>query len=100
MKQTFKTTPEIPEVCPHCYFGRIQPGKRSFAARTNGKPVMVPDFPAWICDVCGFTIYDPVSLTNLQRLLTNPAKPYVSRPAPKTPKTKPAKTHPQTDQPA
>jgi len=99
MKRTPKTFPEIPEVCPHCYFGRIQPGKRSFAARTNGKPVMVPDFPAWICDVCGFTIYDPTSLINLQRLLTNPAKPYLPHPAPKTPKTKPAKPRPQTDQP-
>ena len=100
MNRTSKKFPEIPEVCPHCYFGRIQPGKRSFSARTNGKPVMVPDFPAWICDVCGFTIYDPASLLNLQRLLTNPTKSYYQRSAPKTPKTKPAKTQPKTDQPA
>lgn len=100
MKRFSKSLSEIPEVCPHCYFGRIQPGKRSFAARTNGKPVMVPDFPAWICDVCGFTIYDPMSLLNLQRLLTNPTKPSYPRAAPKVSKNKPAKSQPQTDQPA
>jgi YgiT-type zinc finger domain-containing protein len=100
MKRISKTLPEIPEVCPHCYFGRIQPGKRSFSARTNGKPVMVPDFPAWICDVCGFTIYDPASLMNLQRLLTNPTKPRFTQPVPKNTEPLSAKTQSQTDQPA
>jgi len=100
MKRTTKTLPEIPEVCPHCYFGRIKPGKRSFAARTNGKPVMVPDFPAWICDVCGFTIYDPASLLNLQRLLTNPTKLSFTHPAPKNTDPLSANSQPQTDQPA
>lgn len=70
MNRTTKKFPEIPEVCPHCYFGRIQPGKRSFAARTNGKPVMVPDFPAWICDVCGKREYDLDALNNLALLLS------------------------------
>lgn len=98
MNRNIKSLPEIPEVCPRCYFGRIQPGKRSFAARTAGKPLIVPDFPAWICDVCGFTIYDPASLMNLQRILTNSSKPYLPQASPKPPKTKPAKTHSKTDQ--
>jgi YgiT-type zinc finger domain-containing protein len=98
MKRISKPLPEIPEVCPHCYFGRIKAGKRSFTARTNGKPVMVPDFPAWICDVCGFTVYDPASLLNLQRLLTNPSKPYFQLTAVKPPETKPASSQSQTDQ--
>jgi len=100
MKRINKSFSEIPEVCPHCYFGRIKPGKRSFSARTDGKPVMVPDFPAWICDVCGFTIYDPTSLLNLQRLLTNPSKPRFNRPTPKNTETLSANSQPQTDQPA
>ena len=91
--------PEIPEVCPHCYFGRILPGKRTFSSRANGKPMMVPDFPAWICDVCGFTIYDPTSLLNLQRLLTNPAKSGFRRTAPKPNEPISAKSQPQGDQP-
>jgi YgiT-type zinc finger domain-containing protein len=99
MKRIPKTLSEIPEVCPHCYFGRIRPGKRSFTARTNSKPVMVPDFPAWICDVCGFTIYDPASLLNLQRLLTNPSKPRFTHPAPKNAEPLSANSQPQTDQP-
>jgi YgiT-type zinc finger domain-containing protein len=100
MKRINKSYSEIPEVCPHCYFGRIKPGKRSFSARTNGKPVMVPDFPAWICDVCGFTIYDPTSLLNLQRLLTNPSKPGFNRPAPKSTESLSTQSQTQTDQPA
>jgi YgiT-type zinc finger domain-containing protein len=98
MKQNIKALPEIPEVCPRCYFGRIQPGKRSFAARTAGKPLIVPDFPAWICDVCGFTIYDPASLMNLQRMLTNPPTPYSQYAGPKPTESKPAKSQPKTDQ--
>jgi len=100
MKRLSKSFFEIPEVCPHCYFGRIRAGKRSFAARTNGKPVMVPDVPAWICDVCGFTIYDPASLLNLQRLLMNPTKPRFTHPAPKNTETLSTNSQPQTDQPA
>ena len=100
MKQTYKPLPEIPEVCPYCYFGRIRPGKRSFTARTNSKPVIVPDFPAWICDVCGFTVYDPTSLMNLQRLLTRPNVPNYQQAAPKIPRAKPAKPQPKRDQPA
>lgn len=100
MNRPTKPFPEIPEVCLHCYFGRIKPGKRSFAAHTSGKPVMVPDVPAWICDVCGFTIYDPASLVNLHRLLTNPAKSFFHRDAAKKTERKPARNRPQTDQPA
>jgi len=100
MNRTTKPLPEIPEVCPHCYFGRIQPGKRSFISRVDGTRLVVPDFPAWICDVCGFTIYDPTSLLNLQRLLTSPSKPYYHRSASKPSETKPAKSQSQTDQPA
>jgi hypothetical protein len=61
---------------------------------------MVPDFPAWICDVCGFTIYDPASLLNLQRLLMNPTKPRFTHPAPKNTETLSTNSQPQTDQPA
>ena len=32
--------------------------------------VMVPDFPAWVCDVCGNTIYDFKAVNLISTLLS------------------------------
>ena len=34
--------------------------------------ITVPDFPAWVCDVCGRREYDPYALSQLNMLL-NPS---------------------------
>jgi len=38
----------------------------------GGELITVPDFPAWVCDVCGRRDYDPQALRQLS-LLLNPA---------------------------
>ena len=38
--------------------------------------ITVPDFPAWLCDVCGRREYDPQALNQLSLLLSpNAGKP-------------------------
>jgi len=38
--------------------------------------ISVPDFPAWVCDVCGRREYDPQALNRLSLLLSpNAGKP-------------------------
>jgi YgiT-type zinc finger domain-containing protein len=32
--------------------------------------ITVPDFPAWVCDVCGRREYDPAALNHLSLLLS------------------------------
>ncbi|KPL79047.1 hypothetical protein ADN00_03950 [Ornatilinea apprima] len=42
--------------------------------------VMVPDFPAWVCDVCGRREYDQLAMARLSMLLNSEAGKPVSRP--------------------
>ena len=42
--------------------------------------VMVPDFPAWVCDVCGNTIYD-FKAVNMISTLLSPTTGHTNKPA-------------------
>lgn len=43
--------------------------------------ITVPDFPAWVCDVCGRCEYDGMALNQLNLLLIpNAGKPAARRP--------------------
>lgn len=60
--------------------------------------VTVPDFPAWICDVCGRREYDPQALNHLSLLLSpnagsahkrprkTPPPPDIEKPSPRRPR--------------
>ena len=49
--------------------------------------ITVPDFPAWMCDVCGRREYDVHALNQLSLLLA----PNAGHPNPKAPRTLPAR---------
>ena len=44
--------------------------------------ITVPDFPSWVCDVCGRREYDPMALNRLNLLLN----PHAGRPTTARPK--------------
>jgi len=50
--------------------------------------ITVPDFPAWVCDVCGRREYDPRALNHLSLLLS----PNAGKPAAQTESEPPAVT--------
>jgi YgiT-type zinc finger domain-containing protein len=55
--------------CPECQVGALRPRAVSFFSMYAGQPVTVPDFPAWVCDVCGRREYDSAALAELQAML-------------------------------
>jgi YgiT-type zinc finger domain-containing protein len=46
----------------------------------DGELITVPNFPAWICDVCGRREFDPRAITWLNALLSPAAGRPSSRP--------------------
>lgn len=56
-------------ICPECHVGRMQKGRVSYLNWINGRLITVPDFPAWICDICGSYEYEHGALIELQAML-------------------------------
>lgn len=55
--------------CPECYIGTLRVGRAYFCTTVAGQFVSAPDFPAWICDVCGRREYDPKTVRELEALV-------------------------------
>ncbi len=56
-------------VCPECQTGHLKPGHITYAAWLDEDDVMlIPQFSAWICDVCGHIDYDENSARLLEAL--------------------------------
>jgi YgiT-type zinc finger domain-containing protein len=56
-------------VCPDCQLGELRSGRVSYFGWADRRFITVPDFPAWVCDVCGWREYDRTALAELQTLL-------------------------------
>jgi YgiT-type zinc finger domain-containing protein len=55
--------------CPECQVGALHPRRVSYFTSDEGHPLCVPDFPAWVCDVCGRREYDSAALAELRAVL-------------------------------
>jgi YgiT-type zinc finger domain-containing protein len=55
--------------CPECLVGILRPRKSSYFTMEEGHLITVPDFPAWVCDVCGRREYDTAALAELNAML-------------------------------
>jgi YgiT-type zinc finger domain-containing protein len=55
--------------CPECQAGVLKVKHVTYFAHVPGEMITVPDFPAWVCDICGFQEYDSFALTRLYVLL-------------------------------
>lgn len=49
--------------CPMCMQGRLRPSRTLYFSISHGQAVCIPDFPAWTCDVCRYSEYDPKALS-------------------------------------
>ena len=65
--------------CRECQSGLIGIRFVTYFTRLGDEMVMVPDFPAWVCDVCGYTIYDVKAVSLISTLLS----PNTGKDAPK-----------------
>ncbi len=57
--------------CSECNIGMMHKTRVTYFTWLADELITVPDFPAWICDVCGKREYDLEALNNLA-LLLNP----------------------------
>jgi YgiT-type zinc finger domain-containing protein len=90
--------PPIPYPCDECQAGVMRLRFITYFTWLAEELIMVPNFPAWICDVCGRRDYDEKSISWLTMLL-NPdagrsprgrsAAPSRSRPSPTRPTASP-----------
>jgi YgiT-type zinc finger domain-containing protein len=78
--------------CPECMVGTLTLGRSAYFSVRNGQPITVPDFPAWICDVCGRREYDTAALAELQAMLDTGNRPR-QRPRRPRPGTGPLPPH-------
>ena len=56
--------------CRKCHAGHVNMHHVVYYTWVGGELITVPDFPAWICDVCGTREYDQRALSWLHIILS------------------------------
>jgi YgiT-type zinc finger domain-containing protein len=56
-------------LCQHCLAGTLHLRSIVFAHWYGGQFITIPNFPGWVCDVCGETEYDQVALEQVETIL-------------------------------
>jgi len=59
-----------PYSCRECQAGILHPRYITYFTWLDDELITVPDFPAWICDICGRREYDRQAISRLTILLT------------------------------
>ena len=66
-------------LCNECQAGHMHRAYVAYYTWLGNELITVPDFPAWVCDICGHCEYDENALTRLSLLLSpNAGKTIVS----------------------
>lgn len=70
--------------CELCGVGRITPIKAPYVMRLGKSVLVMPDAPAYGCDMCRQVVYDDIFLYNLHHLIApgEPGRPDVVHSAP------------------
>ena len=84
--------------CTECQAGVLRLNYITYFTWLNDELVTVPNFPAWVCDVCGRRVYDPHAISWLVTLL-NPETGKASTPKrrPRPPQEKRDGTRPSPE---
>jgi YgiT-type zinc finger domain-containing protein len=69
MMSTDSQTPVQKYTCPECHAGHMETNHITYFTWLAGELITVPDFPAWVCDVCGRREYDGQAIAQLNILL-------------------------------
>jgi YgiT-type zinc finger domain-containing protein len=77
--------------CKECQAGIVRPRYVTYFTWLKDELITVPNFPAWVCDVCGKREYDQRAIAWLSMLLN----PNAGRPS--KPKDKPFDSRQQGD---
>ena len=60
---------ETGSLCPECHAGVLRLQYLTYFTWLNQELITVPNFPSWVCDVCGRREYDPRAISWLNTLL-------------------------------
>jgi YgiT-type zinc finger domain-containing protein len=63
---------EIPKplaTCPHCGAGALSLQRVVYARWYGSHFITIPNFPSWVCDVCGSLEYDQTALEQVRLVL-------------------------------
>lgn len=77
--------PPEPFPCPECQAGMMRLQFMTYFTWLDDELVSVPNFPAWVCDLCGRREYDTRAISWLNMLLS----PNAGKPASKRRRRKP-----------
>jgi len=70
--------------CIHCQGGIMHLRSATLMTWLGNDLITVPNFPAWICDLCGHRTFDTQALTQLSLLLNSEAGTPIQQRLPKT----------------
>ena len=87
-----------PAPCNECQAGKMQVRYITYFTWLGDELITVPNFPAWVCDVCGRREYDERAISWLTMLLspnTGKASSKVRRTIPLQQKTDSSRPHPE-----
>ena len=76
--------------CNECPAGNMRIRHITYFTWLGQELIMVPNFPAWVCDICGKREYDAQAVSWLNMLL-NPEAGHASRRAKRTSRLDPRK---------
>ena len=85
--------------CNGCPAGVMRPHLITYFTWMNNELITVPNFPAWVCDICGKREYDEQAISWLSMLLDpNAGKPTrrVHRPHHPRPQSDPTRPAPES----
>jgi YgiT-type zinc finger domain-containing protein len=82
---------EVTIPCNECQAGQMHRRYLTYFTWLGDELITVPDFPAWVCDVCGKREYDMQALSQLNLLLTPNAGKNVQRARRAAPPSEPKK---------
>ncbi|MEP0807476.1 MAG: YgiT-type zinc finger protein [Chloroflexota bacterium] len=84
--------------CPECQAGIMRQRSITYFTWLGQELITVPNFPAWVCDLCGKREYDERAVSMLNMLLNpeagKPARRIKRTPQPDQPKPNPS--HPRS----
>lgn len=55
--------------CPNCRIGYMRPRRITYAGYHGDLFIVIPNMPAYVCDVCGHRQYDEEALMRLTPLI-------------------------------
>jgi YgiT-type zinc finger domain-containing protein len=61
---------EYSRICPECHTGVFRLEYLTYFTWLNDELITVPNFPSWVCDVCGKREYDSRAVSWLNMLLS------------------------------